>query len=75
VIAFQICIFQNSDHSQYLALEGIIRFVYFGLYEPVNMPSATPDTDITMQEAEEQDSESLLLGDTKKLIVVSRLET
>jgi hypothetical protein len=53
-------------------LEGIIRFVYFGLYEPANMPSATPDPDITMQEAEEQDSESLLLGDTKKLIVVSR---
>lgn len=38
------------------------------------MPSATPDTDITMQEAEEQDGEALLLGDTKKLIVVSQLE-
>lgn len=35
------------------------------------MPSITPETDVVMQEAEEQDGEALLLGDTKKLIVVS----
>ena len=35
------------------------------------MPSATPEADIAMQEAEEQDGEALLLGDAKKLVVVS----
>ena len=37
-----------------------------------NMPSATPETDVAMQEAEEQDGEAFLLGDTKKLVVVSQ---
>lgn len=35
------------------------------------MPSAKPETDVAMQEAEEQDSEAFVLGDTKKLVVVS----
>jgi len=35
------------------------------------MPDASPETDVTMQEAEEQDGEALLLGDMKKLIVLS----
>lgn len=37
-----------------------------------DMPSATPETDVAMQEAEEQDGEAFLLGDTKKLVIVSR---
>lgn len=35
------------------------------------MPSATPENDVAMQEAEEQDGEAFILGDTKKLVVVS----